>query len=229
MIKNSQQAAYVKPKLLNPNNIQAVLPSAILLNTYLNTIKDIAFIDSDIVNHNTKLIDNGGLNEDRQVSLESVMFIAENSAYLLSMIVFDYKKIRDIIANALEIEFQIEESENKAVKRALLLSQAGLVDAMPSTYHIQLGVTSFSNNVMKQLMHLAGQGLSGCGKLDEKVSAAIKELTDVDKENIGCMLTNYIYLLRAFNYNPVFVNKITELTNEFKSLVVSDFDKSSFV
>ena len=192
-----------KPKIITA--------SALLRNTYRKIASIIGDLDEDIIAANREIADEKLIPDERYVSLESAVFIATRFALMTAMLVLDYKNARNVFASAIDTEIQLDEMPQE--KRKMARENMADEKMLHSSHMIEIGLTMFSEETMSEVMKLLYNGFTELSDtiLYQNVDAAQEAMTAADRQIIGIILSSYIYLIRAFNYNAAFTRKIDEL------------------
>lgn len=187
-----------------------------LKHIYTAIVGTFADLDEDIISVNNKLLAHGLRDDERKISLESVMFAAGNAPYLTAMLVLDYKNFRDIAADAVLLEIDIDSLSDKERAAARAEMQGSI--SISSTHHIEMGITIYSDEVVRNIYDVMDKSFKSDS--NESLSAAVDKAasacTAADRHNMGSIVSNYIYLLRALNYNHIFFSKVAALVNSLK-------------
>lgn len=187
----------------------------VLAAAYVNTASTFADFDMDIVKANDALVHKDTFSE-RTVSIESAMFVAENLSFLLSMLILNYKDFRDYVADIISCEVSIDCASDKDRKKSRINMK--IQDPLPITYTMSIGITVFSPEVLANLYD-AGLNSFTTNASESLISAinnAMKTYSKKDRKDVGILLSSYIYILRALNYNPSFFARVADLVQSFK-------------
>lgn len=187
----------------------------ILLTAYVGVVNSFGVFDKDIALVNHKVMYDNKLEFDRQVSIESAMFIADNFALLIGALVLDIDNCRDIMASAIDKEIEIDElpgSEKYAARAKLNVKKS-----VPSTHCMELGFTVFNNLTLSTLYQHAVLSFTGNEQTDFAERVGTYALTNDDKLILGMILSNFVYLLRAFNNNAAFFDQMIGIVSKIKA------------
>lgn len=197
------------------NESTQVMSPAIMAMAYTQSVSVFCDLDIDILNANAAVVNSDKIDFDRSVSLETAMFLAENFAALIGALVLDYHNCRSIVADAIDKELEIDELPADAKKAVRSELNKGAM--MPRTHCMELGTTIFTNDTLAVLYQHVAMGFNeNSDKLFAK-KVNERKITDSDKEILSMILSNYVYLLRAFNHNAKFLAAMITIAEEIKN------------
>ena len=186
----------------------------IMLKLYVDSVQIICRLDEDILEGNIALV--GTMDDDdRIVPLEAMMFIAQNAGQLTAMLGLKYKNIFDIFADALEDEIHTDDmsDEEKTAYRRKTQNK----DFAESKFTMCMGVNVFGSNILREITEAASASYNLCNKphLMKELEESVKNMSDDDRAILSVILSNCVYLLRAFSKNASFIQDIAALIQDF--------------
>lgn len=198
----------------NPVNAICVSPSFVFMNTYFDIVSNFCNLNQMVINANADMLRNKISDEEKVISLDSLVYLACNLGAISSLMIINYHDIRNRFAEFLEKELSVDNMN--AEQRVKYRSSVSAKTPMPVTNYITLGVTTFSENVFTQLIDMANDGYAKY--FDTDLSAEVDKkgmnLTESDKNDIGVLLSNYGYILRCANYNSQFLLYLEKIIND---------------
>ncbi len=186
----------------------------VMLKVYADSVKIICDLDEDVLSGNIALV--GTMDDDdRIIPLEAMIFIAQNAGQLITMLGIKYKNILDIFADALEDEICADDmsDEEKTEYRRKTRNE----EFEKSKFTMCLGVNVFGSNILREITDAALESYKMCNKphLMKKLEMSINSMSDDDKAILSIILSNCVYLLRAFSKNIDFLRDVAELIQDF--------------
>lgn len=173
-----------------------------------------AIIDENVVAANTKLAGGYGMSaEDRTVKFECAEYLMSNLAYILMGLVLD-NDFKTAFVESVGVELEIDkktEAERKAIRETM-------TDPKPfdSLGSIVIGVTSFTPAVVAELMTKMENGFNELDKYSAEFDGAVAKLTNEQKLEYGFIVSNWMYLIRAFNKNDLFLSYVITVVEKVK-------------
>ena len=192
-------------------------PEQIMIQLYIDSVNVVCALDVDVMKGNINLVENMPFHEDRVVPIEAATFIADNAGLLVSMIGMDYKNIRRLILTALDDEVGVDSMS--AQERSVFRKKNGEDFFRNSELTIVLGATNFSSSILSELCFACERSfaaMSSCNDLIEDTEAYLASSTDEDKSYATMIFSNFVYLLRVFSHNSVFLGQMIGYINAFK-------------
>ena len=184
-----------------------------LLAYYIRITGSYARLNGEILTNNMLVVLEGLPADDRIVSLESMMFIANNFGKMTAAMILNHKNIRDVFVKAISRELDLAK-----------LSEAERVDAHKQTgngfaddvHTMELGVTRFTTDMELIIADKMSESIDAIGntRLSAEVDKILSSYSQQDADDMGAILSNPIYLLVAFNNNEEFVQEITQICED---------------
>lgn len=176
--------------------------------TYVHTVSTFADLDNATVRSNDALISNGLIYEERFVSLESAMFLAENFALLLGMLICNYNDFRTAVIGAVDTELDLDglqSFDRKSRRQQMCFSKRN-----KEAHTMEIGISVFSDEICLKLYEAAEKNFERCSNspLKHLANEAVAAFTDQDRKVLGMILANYIYIIRAINNNYKFFTQL---------------------
>ena len=187
------------------NNI--VTSESMMLDWYKKVISSFCQPDDEIINSNLFSVDDKWLPSEKIVPLNFAIFLSENFGGLLMCLVHDYKNIRNLCIDALDLEFKLNDmpkSERKHVRKNM---RNGVLQ---DKHFIEIGVTSFSYATVSKFLVACDTNIRKYdkSKFAETIDDVIKNMEMKDRILLGVILSNFSYLIRAFCNNGEFYKNV---------------------
>ena len=176
-----------------------------------------AYISDEVITTNTKLAQGEGMTiDDRKIPFECAQYIMSNFGFICMGLVFD-ASFKESFVHAVTAEQNIDalpEEEKKQIR-------AGMTD--PNSYQsdgfIILGMTTFTPAIDKQLQ---ADMMSSFDKLEpyaKEFDEAVYALDDQAKLENGFIFSNWMYLIRAFTHNDMFMSYVITVIEKVKETI----------
>lgn len=198
-------------------NSQVMTSEAVLLSTYVNTVSTVCELDKGIVSANFDVVNSNTWNEnERLISLPMAVYISEHFNAMFVGIVFNFDGARDTFGQAIDTEMLLDEMapETRARERARM-SNSRVAD---KSHAVEMGVSNYNSQILAAFMDNLSKSHAKFGPnfsriFEEKVNA----LTEEDKMILSFIFSNFIYIIRAFNNNGMFVDKVIDVVTRVEA------------
>ena len=185
---------------------------------YINMAVQFGNLDMDMLTANDKLAQEGLRPEERVVYFEAADYLASNFGYIMAALCLDYKNIRNIIIDNINVELDLDRmSEDKRKELRKKMNEKPAFKANP--YSMAIGITNFSNYVSAGFEQEADAGFNKIkgSKLEKMVDEAVTKFGDKERSVLGFIFSEYIYFVRAFNHNAKFTFEFMKLIDDLKA------------
>ncbi len=209
-----QQAVPLSEKISVPAGSDAV---EAFVKKMREMVEPFAYMDDDIIRKNTDLaVGNGMSADDRTISFECAHYIMTNLAYIFMGVVLD-ESFRNTFVECLNVEIEFDKkSEEQKKKIRDKMKDKKPYDSMGS---IVIGVSSFSPLVDKLFSAGLAEGFDTLEKHEDEFDSAVEALTDEEKTKLGFLFSNWMYLIRAFTHNDLFMSYIVTVIEKVKGIL----------
>ncbi|MBO5434696.1 hypothetical protein J6A31_02595 [bacterium] len=186
------------------------------VNVLRNMVGSFAILNEDTINKNLRLAAGKGMsNEDRTVSFECAEYLISNLAYIFMGLVLD-KNFKTAFLDSLMIELQFDSKPDDVKKK----TREEMKDKTQykSSGSIVIGVTSFMPAVETELMNKMQAGFTALDAYADEFDAETAKLTNEQKVEFGFIFSNFMYLIRAFTHNDMFMSYVITVIEKVKSM-----------
>ena len=139
-----------------------------------------------------------------------------NLAHIFMGLVLD-SSFKDAFMEALLVEMDIDKQpeENKIkIREAMKDSKS-----YNSSGSIVIGLTEFMPHVAEDLMQKMQNGFDELDNFADEFDAEVAGLSDERKIEYGFIFSNFMYLIRAFTHNDLFMSYVITVIEKVKQLV----------
>ena len=188
-----------------------------VLAAYLKGMtQGIAYIDDETMNKNIECAYGKGMTaDDRTVSYECADYIVSNMAYIIMGLVMD-KNFKQAFLDSLVLELKIDSlaPEVKAKTRH------DMKDGKPykSQGSVTLGLTAFTHQVGAKMLARMEKGFDSLDKFADEFDEEARKLTNDDRAELGFIFSNFMFMMRAFTHNDVFLSYVITVIEKVKQL-----------
>lgn len=178
-------------------------------------VEPFATIDDNVVTTNLKLAGGHGMSiDDRTISFECAEYLISNIAYIFMGLVLD-ASFKGAFMDALSVELQIDKQTDEVKKK----TRDNMKD--PKDYKsagsIVLGLTTFTPVVEKEFMRKMTAGFEALDPYADEFDAEVAKLTYQQKAEFGMLFSNFMYLIRAFTHNDLFMSYVITVIEKVKA------------
>jgi hypothetical protein len=187
------------------NSIDADAENAVIefLST---TFNEIAYLEPDTVLQNIKLATTDRLPvADRSIRVELANYLMSNFAMIFIGLIIN-PDFRTTFMEAVSVEISLDEKDADTV--AALRKQMLIGKRPISKGSFVLDFTTYNDTLYRKFNERLSKSFDAAEKYDEAVSEIAQDLTDEDKLSIGFTISNFMYLIRAFEHNDVFAHYV---------------------
>lgn len=188
------------------------------MNAFISNMKNMvgsfAYVSDEVVANNAKLAAGNGMTiDDRKIPFECAQYILSNFAFICMGIVFD-ADFKESFIHAVTAEQNIDalpEDEKKKIRESM-------TDPTPyqSEGSIILGMTNFTPPIEDQLHKQMMAGFDKLQPYSKEFDEAVAALTDNQKIENGFIFSNWMYLIRAFTHNDMFMSYVITVIDKVK-------------
>lgn len=179
---------------------------AVIIELLSNIFDDVAYMDPATVRQNIELATSGGFSKsDRSIRAGLANYLISHFALIYTGLVVN-KEFRETFKDAVDLEIcfdNVSPYEKASIRNTM---SDGKPVSSKGSFVIDTG--RYSDSVYKKLNEKLSLSFSKLTKHDETISQAINDLSDDDKIIIGFCVSNFMYLIRAFDKNSTFKNYV---------------------
>lgn len=189
------------------------------IEAFVKFLRDIAepfaIVDEKVIAKNVELAGGYGMSaEDRTVSFECAEYLVSNLSYIIMGIVLD-AGFKETFTEALNVELEIDKKDD-ATRKTIRESMRDPKE-FDSLGNIVMGVTSFTPAVIAEFMTKMEDGFTALDKYSKEFDDAVDKLTEAQKLELGFIVSNWMYLIRAFNKNDLFMSYVITVVERIKA------------
>lgn len=181
-------------------------------------VEPFSIIDENVVRKNLQLMAGNGMTiDDRTISFECADYIMSNMAYIFMGLVLD-KSFKNAFIESINMEVRIDQESDDTRKQ--LRNGMQNKEKFDSVGSMVLGFTSFVPTATKALMNKMTENFDKLDKYSGEFDAAVEKLTYEEKLQYGLIFSNFMYLIRAFTHNDIFMSYVIKVIEQVKKLLV---------
>lgn len=167
---------------------------------------NIAAIDDRTLRENIFLgCENGFSEEDRSVRIELADYLFEDfSVIYLGLLVND--DFRNSFKKAVDLELSLADKSRSYVRDVRQQLKDGPV--MPSQGNLVIDLSRFDLAAAKDVSTRIRSSMDKIAPFSDEFNAIVQEVTDEEAATVGFCISNFMYLIRAFDKNPTFENYV---------------------
>lgn len=193
------------------------------INNFVKIMREMvggfAILSEDVIAQNLKLAGGVGMTaDDRTISFECADYLMSNLSFILMGLVLD-ANFKQSFMESLMVEMQIDKQtpEVKAKTRESMKDKK----EYKSNGSIVLGVTTFTPAVEKELMAKMQKGFDLLEPYADEFDAEVAKLQPNQKAEYGFIFSNFMYLIRAFTHNDMFMSYVITVIEKVKAITVN--------
>ena len=224
--QQSSPRGYVNPNANHQNqtaqNNMTQPSSASSVADFVNVMRSMvgqfAFLNDDVIMQNIKLANGEGMSmEDRTISFECADYLMSNLAFVFMGLVLD-KNFKQAFLDAVMVELQLDKKDPQEKSKI----RASMKDnkTYQSNGSIVIGVTAFMPTIAADLMSRMTQSFTSLSSYADEFDAEVARLTSDQKMENGFIFSNFMYLIRAFTHNDMFMSYVITVIERVKEITV---------
>ena len=170
---------------------------------------NIAAIDDKTLRENIVLgCENGFSEEDRSVRAELVDYLFDNfSVIYLGLLVND--DFRSSFKKAVDLKLDLADKSRSYIRDVRQQLRDGPV--LPSKGNVVIDLSRFDLAAAKEVSVRVRSSMDKIAPFSDEFNSIVQEVTDPDAAVIGFCISNFMYLIRAFDKNPTFENYVRSI------------------
>lgn len=176
-----------------------------------------AILSEDTIQQNLKLASGQGMTaDDRTISFECADYLMSNLGYIFMGLVLD-TNFKNAFMESLTVELNIDKQADDVKKK----TRESMKDphAYESTGSIILGVTTFTPDIETILMNKMQKSFDALDGYADEFDSEVAKLTDQQKMEYGFIFSNFMYLIRAFTHNDLFMSYVITVIEKVKGII----------
>lgn len=185
-----------------------------LVKVLRNMVGGFAILSDDVIAKNVKLAAGEMSMDDRTISFECADYLVSNLAYIFMGLVLD-KDFKDAFVQAVTVEIDLDKQPADVVAK----TRKTMKD--PKEYksvgNIIIGVSEFSAEIAKGFTAKMDSGFKSLDAYADEFDAEVNRLDETQKLQYGFIFSNFMYLIRAFTHNDVFMSYVVTVIENVKA------------
>lgn len=175
---------------------------------------DVAALSESVIRTNIELACETGLPKvDRSIKVETANYLLKNfSVIYLGLISNDV--FRDSFKDAVAVEISLDDKSDEFVKSIREDMQDGDPGQSKGNFILDLG--TYNPGVAEKIGSMLSDSLAKIVDFESEFNELADEITEDDAITIGFCVSNFVYLLRAFDKNPLFMHYIKDVISVVK-------------
>lgn len=180
-------------------------------------VSPFAILSDEVIQKNLDLASGKGMsNDDRTVSFECADYLMSNLAYIFMGLVLD-AEFKDSFIQAILVETKLDEQDEAA--------KAKVRETMKDTHEyksagaIVIGVTTFVSSIVNDLMNKMQDSFDALDDFTDEFDKAVDALSEDQRIEYGFIFSNFMYLIRAFTHNDMFLSYVITVIEGVKDKI----------
>lgn len=171
-----------------------------------------AQMDPEAVRRNIELASGGMPVEDRTIRAELANYMLSRISLLtFGLIMSD--DFRDTMLDAVRMEIQLD-SESGVFVSEIRADMARGVRVRPSKGSYVIDLSRYNDSTFKFISGKIAASAEVCSPFDREINEAAKKLGPQAQVDIGFIVSNFMYLIRAFAKNPTFTDLVQQVCRD---------------
>jgi hypothetical protein len=198
---------------MNLSKSEAKATAKDFIHILVSAVNGFALLSEDVIDKNMKMAISGLSNEERTISFECVDYLMSNLGVIIMGLVLD-NTFKESFKEAVMLEMQLdtESPESRAKKREAMKDKK----AYTSAGSIVIGVTSFTPVIEDELMNKMQHSFDMMDAYSDEFDTEVAKMTEDRKIEYGFIFSNFMYLIRAFTHNDLFMSYVITVVEKVK-------------
>lgn len=217
--KQSQKP--VQPPQQTANTLSAPKQSSTAVSSFVGVMRSMvssfAILSDEVIQKNLDLASGKGMsNDDRTVSFECADYLMSNLAFIFMGLVLD-KDFKDAFVQSVIVEMNLDKSsDDDKAKVRKSMKDTHEYESMGS---IVIGVTTFVSSISTDLMNKMQDSFDKLDSFADEFESEVAKLTEDQKVEYGFIFSNFMYLIRAFTHNDMFLSYVITVIEKVKETI----------
>ena len=170
---------------------------------------DVAALSPSVIKTNVELSCETGFSKvDRSIKAETANYLLKNFGVIyLGLISNDV--FRDSFKDAVAVEISLDDKSDEFVRSVRDDMRDG--DETDSKGNFVLDFGHYKPQVAEKIGNMIGDSLAKISDYESEFNELVNELTEDEFIEIGFCISNFAYLIRAFDKNPVFMHYVKDV------------------
>lgn len=173
--------------------------------------KDVAYLDVSTLRDNFNLASGGMPVSDRSIRAELANYLMSHFGLIYVGLIAN-QDFRETVAEAVTVEIALTSKTPEFVRHFRHNMLDGTAKQSKGNFVIDL--SKFDVNVYKKISGKLFGSIEKIADLDNAVTSLVNDLDDEAKISIGLCMSNFMYLIRAFAKNELFVKYVKTVIHE---------------
>lgn len=180
-------------------------------------VSSFAILSDEVIQKNLDLASGKGMsNDDRTVSFECADYLMSNLAFIFMGLVLD-KDFKDAFVQSVIVEMNLDKSsDDDKAKVRKSMKDTHEYESMGS---IVIGVTTFVSSISTDLMNKMQDSFDKLDSFADEFESEVAKLTEDQKVEYGFIFSNFMYLIRAFTHNDMFLSYVITVIEKVKETI----------
>lgn len=187
-----------------------------LVKAMRNMVGSFAILQEAVIAENIVLANRGMTMEERTVPYECAEYLISNSAFIFTALVAE-GSVREAFVDAVMYEQELDklpEAEKEKKRKSMRDPRP-----YPSKGSMVIGVSTFSAELTEFMMQRMTVGYEALSPYSDEFDSMVDALDNDAKIQLGFVFSNFMYLIRAFTHNDLFMAYvITMIDNSKKAM-----------
>lgn len=202
-------------KVLN-ENVDEIAEKAVV-TLIDNLFKEIAYIDVDTVRKNIGLASNGGMSQiDRTIRIEVANYLMKHFAIIYLGLVIN-ENFRNEFIRAIQLEMGMDNTDD-STKASLRKKMQHDPNAKSKGDYV-VDFSTYSDAAYSKINKKLLLSMESVSEFDDGFDMFSAKLSQNDMVNIGFIVSNFMYLLRACGKNAIFMAYVKDVVRSVEASI----------
>ena len=170
---------------------------------------DVAALSPSVIKNNVELACETGFSKvDRSIKAETANYLLKNLGVIYLGLISN-NVFRDSFKDAVAVEISLEDKSDEFVRSIREDMRDGGEEESKGNF--TLNFSNYKPQVAEKIGNMIGDSLAKISDYESEFNELVDALTEEEFIEIGFCISNFAYLIRAFDKNPVFMHYVKDV------------------
>ena len=194
------------------------IAEAAVVELLSNIFGDVAYLDTETVRNNIELGCEGGMSKaDRSIRSDLADYIIDNFSLLFVGMIVN-TEFRSMIFESVSIEIALDDKDEETVR--LIRSEMNSDSELTSGNEYLINLDTYDDGLYRDLNRRLSDSFDIITPYSKAIDELINDMSEEDMIDIGFCVSNFMYFVRAFSKNALFVMYTKSVIDSVKRIFI---------
>ncbi|MCQ2522099.1 MAG: hypothetical protein MJ105_06950 [Lachnospiraceae bacterium] len=177
---------------------------AAIIEFLTNIYSSFSYMDAKTIQKNIKLsVDYNTPPSYKAIDKNLALYLLNNISFITLLLIAN-EEFRDMFKEAVCIEIALEQKNDVLFSKQTRQEMNGDFQLLEPRDNWTISFSSYSEKIYKEINKLTCESFNEIAEYDDIFDSLVDKLDDLGKIDIGFCVSNFMYLIRAFQENSLF-------------------------